>query len=135
MISPPWTISWTALGTQKSRTASTRRLRCRLIRSWTRIAAYPLSTPNPRKGWEEKVCLLFLYYNSVHVTHCVTVCVSGREKRSPKQRKKQQINGDLTDADRDRLINNDSDGTYKKYPGVSNVAYVVRALLDDALYA
>lgn len=54
------------------------------------------------------------------------VCVSGREKRSPKQRKKQQINGDLTDADRDRLITNDSDGTYKKYPGVNNVAYVVR---------
>ncbi|XP_053356588.1 UPF0606 protein KIAA1549 isoform X2 [Clarias gariepinus] len=49
---------------------------------------------------------------------------SGREKRSPKQRKKQQINGDLTDADRDRLITNDSDGTYKKYPGVNNVAYV-----------
>ncbi|KAF5895448.1 uncharacterized protein DAT39_014840, partial [Clarias magur] len=47
-----------------------------------------------------------------------------REKRSPKQRKKQQINGDLTDADRDRLITNDSDGTYKKYPGVNNVAYV-----------
>ncbi|XP_053091032.1 UPF0606 protein KIAA1549 isoform X2 [Pangasianodon hypophthalmus] len=49
---------------------------------------------------------------------------SGREKRSPKQRKKQQMNGDLTDADRDRLITNDSDGTYKKYPGVNNVAYV-----------
>ncbi|KAI5623863.1 UPF0606 protein KIAA1549 isoform X3 [Silurus asotus] len=47
-----------------------------------------------------------------------------REKRSPKQRKKQQINGDLTDADRDRLLTNDSDGTYKKYPGVNNVAYV-----------
>ncbi|KAK3548702.1 hypothetical protein QTP70_017254, partial [Hemibagrus guttatus] len=49
---------------------------------------------------------------------------SGREKRSPKQRKKQQMNGDLTDADRDRLITNESDGTYKKYPGVNNVAYV-----------
>ncbi|XP_058243960.1 UPF0606 protein KIAA1549 isoform X1 [Hemibagrus wyckioides] len=49
---------------------------------------------------------------------------SGREKRSPKQRKKQQMNGDLTDADRDRLITNESDSTYKKYPGVNNVAYV-----------
>ncbi|XP_060734080.1 UPF0606 protein KIAA1549 isoform X1 [Tachysurus vachellii] len=47
-----------------------------------------------------------------------------REKRSPKQRKKQQMNGDLADADRDRLITNESDGTYKKYPGVNNVAYV-----------
>ncbi|GAA6089911.1 UPF0606 protein KIAA1549 isoform X4 [Tachysurus ichikawai] len=49
---------------------------------------------------------------------------SSREKRSPKQRKKQQMNGDLVDADRDRLITNESDGTYKKYPGVNNVAYV-----------
>ncbi|XP_066540889.1 UPF0606 protein KIAA1549 isoform X2 [Hoplias malabaricus] len=49
---------------------------------------------------------------------------SGRERKSPRQRKKQQINGDLTDADRDRLITTDSDGTYKKYPGVNNIAYV-----------
>ncbi|XP_049339567.1 UPF0606 protein KIAA1549 isoform X2 [Astyanax mexicanus] len=49
---------------------------------------------------------------------------SGRERRSPRQRKKQQMNGDLTDADRDRLITTDSDGTYKKYPGVNNIAYV-----------
>ncbi|XP_062860330.1 UPF0606 protein KIAA1549 [Trichomycterus rosablanca] len=47
-----------------------------------------------------------------------------REKRSPRQKKKQQINGDLTDADRDRLITTDSDGTYKKYPGVNNIAFV-----------
>ncbi|KAL0968498.1 hypothetical protein UPYG_G00267660 [Umbra pygmaea] len=49
---------------------------------------------------------------------------SGRGKRSPKQKKKQQLNGSLTDADKDRLISNDSDGTYRKYPGVNNVAYV-----------
>lgn len=47
-----------------------------------------------------------------------------RGKRSPKQRRKQQMNGDLTDADRDRLITTDSDGTYRKYPGVNNIAYV-----------
>ncbi|XP_051579871.1 UPF0606 protein KIAA1549-like isoform X2 [Myxocyprinus asiaticus] len=46
-----------------------------------------------------------------------------RGKHSPKQRKK-QINGDLTDADRARLITTDSDGTYRKYPGVNNIAYV-----------
>uniref|UniRef100_A0A673Z925 UPF0606 protein KIAA1549-like n=1 Tax=Salmo trutta TaxID=8032 RepID=A0A673Z925_SALTR len=49
---------------------------------------------------------------------------SGRGRRSPKQRKKHQLNGSLTDADKDRLISNDSDGTYRKYPGVNNVAYV-----------
>ncbi|XP_046890393.1 UPF0606 protein KIAA1549 isoform X1 [Hypomesus transpacificus] len=48
---------------------------------------------------------------------------SGRGKRSPKQRKK--LNGGLSDADKDRLISNDSDGTYRKHPGVSNVAYVL----------
>nr|XP_684863.4 UPF0606 protein KIAA1549 isoform X2 [Danio rerio] len=49
---------------------------------------------------------------------------SNRGKRSPKQRRKQQMNGELTDADRDRLITTDSDGTYRKYPGVNNIAYV-----------
>uniref|UniRef100_A0A8C9RGW3 Si:dkeyp-27e10.3 n=1 Tax=Scleropages formosus TaxID=113540 RepID=A0A8C9RGW3_SCLFO len=43
--------------------------------------------------------------------------------RSPKQRKKQQVNGSLKEADKDRLIPADSDGTYRKYPGVNNVAY------------
>uniref|UniRef100_A0A673WBR1 UPF0606 protein KIAA1549-like n=1 Tax=Salmo trutta TaxID=8032 RepID=A0A673WBR1_SALTR len=47
-----------------------------------------------------------------------------RGRRSPKQKKKHQLNGSLTDADKDRLISNDSDGTYRKYPGVNNVAYV-----------
>ncbi|KAJ8002906.1 hypothetical protein DPEC_G00163820 [Dallia pectoralis] len=45
-------------------------------------------------------------------------------KRSPRQRKKHQLNGDLTEADKDRLISNESDGTYRRYPGVNNVAYV-----------
>ncbi|MBN3325772.1 K1549 protein, partial [Atractosteus spatula] len=49
---------------------------------------------------------------------------SARGKRSPKQRRKHQVNGSLTDADKDRLITTDSDGTYKKPPGVNNVAYV-----------
>ncbi|KAG7455875.1 hypothetical protein MATL_G00245700 [Megalops atlanticus] len=48
----------------------------------------------------------------------------GRGKRSPKQRKRPQVNGSLTEADKDRLITTDSDGTYRKYPGVNNVAYV-----------
>ncbi|KAI7802456.1 UPF0606 protein KIAA1549 isoform X1 [Triplophysa rosa] len=46
---------------------------------------------------------------------------SNSRKHSPKQKK--QLNGDVTDADRDRLIT-DSDGTYRKYPGVNNIAYV-----------
>ncbi|KAM4618188.1 UPF0606 protein KIAA1549 [Polymixia lowei] len=49
---------------------------------------------------------------------------SGRGKRSPKQRKKDQLNGGMTDADKDHLITNDGDTTYRKCPGVSNVAYV-----------
>ncbi|KAJ8391964.1 hypothetical protein AAFF_G00082740 [Aldrovandia affinis] len=48
---------------------------------------------------------------------------SARGKRSPKQRKKPQVNGRMVD-DKDRLITTDSDGTYRKYPGVNNVAYV-----------
>lgn len=47
---------------------------------------------------------------------------SNSRKRSPKQKK--QLNGDVTDADRDKLIT-DCDGTYRKYPGVNNIAYVV----------
>ncbi|KAJ8249867.1 hypothetical protein COCON_G00230830 [Conger conger] len=48
---------------------------------------------------------------------------SARGKRSPKQRKKPQVNGTALE-DKDRLITTDSDGTYRKYPGVNNVAYV-----------
>ncbi|MGH0148981.1 UNVERIFIED_CONTAM: hypothetical protein FKN15_041937 [Acipenser sinensis] len=49
---------------------------------------------------------------------------SSRGKRSPKQRRKNLINGNLIDADEDRLITTDSDGTYRRPPGVNNVAYV-----------
>uniref|UniRef100_A0A667YKM4 Si:ch211-1e14.1 n=1 Tax=Myripristis murdjan TaxID=586833 RepID=A0A667YKM4_9TELE len=45
--------------------------------------------------------------------------------RSPKQRKREQLNGGMMDADKDHLITNDSDATYRKCPGVNNVAYVV----------
>ncbi|XP_044534947.1 UPF0606 protein KIAA1549 homolog [Gracilinanus agilis] len=50
---------------------------------------------------------------------------SSRAKRSPKQRRKHQINGSPTDAEKDRLITTDSDGTYKRPPGVNNSAYIV----------
>ncbi|KAM5171920.1 UPF0606 protein KIAA1549 homolog [Mantella aurantiaca] len=49
---------------------------------------------------------------------------SSRARRSPKQRRRQQGSSSLPDADRDRLIATDSDGTYKRPPGVSNSAYV-----------
>ncbi|XP_040293269.1 UPF0606 protein KIAA1549 homolog isoform X1 [Bufo bufo] len=47
-----------------------------------------------------------------------------RARRSPKQRRKQQGSSSPPDADQDRLIATDSDGTYKRPPGVSNSAYV-----------
>ncbi|XP_060695537.1 UPF0606 protein KIAA1549 [Hemiscyllium ocellatum] len=49
---------------------------------------------------------------------------SYRAKRSPRQRRRHQINGSMMDAEKDRLITTDSDGTYKKPPGVNNAAYV-----------
>ncbi|XP_068133439.1 UPF0606 protein KIAA1549 homolog isoform X2 [Hyperolius riggenbachi] len=49
---------------------------------------------------------------------------SSRARRSPKQRRRQQGSSSPPDADRDRLIATDSDGTYKRTPGVSNSAYV-----------
>ncbi|KAM9351793.1 UPF0606 protein KIAA1549 [Symphorus nematophorus] len=49
---------------------------------------------------------------------------SGRGRRSPKQRMKEQLNGGLTEADKDHLITDDSDAAYRKCPGVNNVAYV-----------
>ncbi|XP_018424915.1 PREDICTED: UPF0606 protein KIAA1549 homolog [Nanorana parkeri] len=49
---------------------------------------------------------------------------SSRARRSPKQRRRQQGSASPPDADRDRLIATDSDGTYKRPPGVSNSAYV-----------
>uniref|UniRef100_A0A8B9LYY6 Uncharacterized protein n=1 Tax=Accipiter nisus TaxID=211598 RepID=A0A8B9LYY6_9AVES len=50
--------------------------------------------------------------------------LSSRAKRSPKQRRRHQINGSPTDAEKDRLITTDSDGTYKRPPGVNNSAYI-----------
>ncbi|XP_065536830.1 UPF0606 protein KIAA1549 homolog isoform X3 [Lathamus discolor] len=49
---------------------------------------------------------------------------SSRAKRSPKQRRRHQINGSPVDAEKDRLITTDSDGTYKRPPGVNNSAYI-----------
>ncbi|GCB65432.1 hypothetical protein scyTo_0009957, partial [Scyliorhinus torazame] len=49
---------------------------------------------------------------------------SYRTKRSPRQRRRHQVNGSMMDAEKDRLITTDSDGTYKKPPGVNNAAYV-----------
>ncbi|XP_063053283.1 UPF0606 protein KIAA1549 isoform X2 [Engraulis encrasicolus] len=46
---------------------------------------------------------------------------SGRGRRSPKSRK---MNGGVYEHDRDQLITAETDGTYRKYPGVSNFAYV-----------
>ncbi|KFV64204.1 UPF0606 protein KIAA1549, partial [Dryobates pubescens] len=53
---------------------------------------------------------------------------SSRAKRSPKQRRRHQINGSPIDAEKDRLITTDSDGTYKRPPGVNNSAYIVFVL-------
>uniref|UniRef100_A0A8C5IUA5 KIAA1549 n=1 Tax=Junco hyemalis TaxID=40217 RepID=A0A8C5IUA5_JUNHY len=49
---------------------------------------------------------------------------SSRARRSPKQRRRHQINGSPIDAEKDRLITTDSDGTYKRPPGVNNSAYI-----------
>ncbi|XP_039716974.1 UPF0606 protein KIAA1549 homolog isoform X1 [Pteropus medius] len=49
---------------------------------------------------------------------------SSRIKRSPKPRRKHQVNGCPGDAEKDRLITTDSDGTYRRPPGVHNSAYI-----------
>nr|XP_045016482.1 UPF0606 protein KIAA1549 homolog [Jaculus jaculus] len=49
---------------------------------------------------------------------------SSRIKRSPKPRRKHQVNGCPADAEKDRLITTDSEGTYKRPPGVHNSAYI-----------
>ena len=49
----------------------------------------------------------------------------GRGRRSPRQRRKDQLSAGLADADRDHLITSDSDAVYRRGPGVSNVAFVV----------
>lgn len=57
--------------------------------------------------------------------HILQFFVSGRGRRSPKQRMKEQLNGGMMEADKDHLITEDSDAAYRKCPGVNNVAYVV----------
>ncbi|XP_051238333.1 UPF0606 protein KIAA1549 isoform X2 [Dicentrarchus labrax] len=49
---------------------------------------------------------------------------SGRGRRSPKQRMKEQLSGGMMEADKDHLITEDNDAAYRKCPGVNNVAYI-----------
>ncbi|XP_028813359.1 UPF0606 protein KIAA1549 isoform X4 [Denticeps clupeoides] len=60
----------------------------------------------------------------MHLPSIFTEPKKSKGKRSPKQKKTSQVNGAMMDADRDRLITADSDATYRRYPGVSNIAYV-----------
>uniref|UniRef100_A0A672PVC5 UPF0606 protein KIAA1549-like n=1 Tax=Sinocyclocheilus grahami TaxID=75366 RepID=A0A672PVC5_SINGR len=93
-----------------------------------------LNGPPPMNGMDEPLSSASIFEHVDRMSRptdaqmltqkCLCVFCSNRGKRSPKQRRKQQMNGDLTDADRDRLITTDSDGTYRKYPGVNNIAYV-----------
>ncbi|CAL8242301.1 unnamed protein product [Merluccius merluccius] len=46
-----------------------------------------------------------------------------RGRRSPRGRRAQPGNGSLPDTDRDRLLT-DQNATYRKYPGLNNVAYM-----------
>ncbi|XP_004564979.1 UPF0606 protein KIAA1549 isoform X2 [Maylandia zebra] len=48
-----------------------------------------------------------------------------RGRRSPRSRRAQPGPGSLPDTDRDRLLT-DQSATYRKYPGLNNVAYMVR---------
>uniref|UniRef100_A0A1A7YMY1 KIAA1549 n=1 Tax=Iconisemion striatum TaxID=60296 RepID=A0A1A7YMY1_9TELE len=49
---------------------------------------------------------------------------SGRGRRSPKQKLRDQMNGGMMEPDKDHLITEESDAAYRKCPGVNNVAYV-----------
>uniref|UniRef100_A0A1A8IAI0 KIAA1549 n=1 Tax=Nothobranchius kuhntae TaxID=321403 RepID=A0A1A8IAI0_NOTKU len=49
---------------------------------------------------------------------------SGRGRRSPKPKRRDQMNGGMMEADKDHLITEDSDAACRKCPGVNNVAYV-----------
>lgn len=51
---------------------------------------------------------------------------SSRSRRSPRQCHRQNLSGNSSLTDKDRLIT-DGDATYRKYPGVNNVAYVVKS--------
>lgn len=59
----------------------------------------------------------------INVTLCVLVPCRGR--RSPRSRRTQPGPGSLPDTDLDRLLT-DHSATYRKYPGLNNVAYMVR---------
>ncbi|XP_026084571.1 UPF0606 protein KIAA1549-like isoform X3 [Carassius auratus] len=57
---------------------------------------------------------------------------SSKGRRSPRHRQRQNLSGSGSLRDKDRLIS-DGDATYRKYPGVNNVAYVSDAdQLPDA---
>uniref|UniRef100_A0A8C2G747 Si:dkeyp-27e10.3 n=1 Tax=Cyprinus carpio TaxID=7962 RepID=A0A8C2G747_CYPCA len=57
---------------------------------------------------------------------------SSKGRRSPRHRQRQNLSGSGSLRDKDRLIT-DGDATYRKYPGVNNVAYVSDAdQLPDA---
>ncbi|XP_026065845.1 UPF0606 protein KIAA1549-like [Carassius auratus] len=57
---------------------------------------------------------------------------SSKGRRSPRHRQRQNMSGSGSLRDKDRLIT-DGDATYRKYPGVNNVAYVSDAdQLPDA---
>ncbi|XP_051547499.1 UPF0606 protein KIAA1549-like isoform X2 [Myxocyprinus asiaticus] len=54
-----------------------------------------------------------------------------RGRHSPRQRQRQNLGGSGSLRDKDRLIT-DGDATYRKYPGVNNVAYSDADQLPDA---
>ncbi|XP_030221063.1 UPF0606 protein KIAA1549 isoform X2 [Gadus morhua] len=61
----------------------------------------------------------------LHIPSLFTESKKGaRGRRSPRQRRKDQLSAGLADADRDHLITSDSDAVYRRGPGVSNVAFV-----------
>lgn len=69
----------------------------------------------------------YLYFPSLLSRKVNAICCgncSSRGKRSPRHRQRQNLSGSGSLRDKDRLIT-DGDATYRKYPGVNNVAYVV----------
>lgn len=79
-----------------------------------------------KKNFKNKCDYLSLSFSLLFVFFLL----SSRAKRSPKQRRRHQINGSPIDAEKDRLITTDSDGTYKRPPGVNNSAYIVCMSLE-----
>lgn len=78
----------------------------------------------------QKLCDYFCFCCFFSLCLFVFFILSSRAKRSPKQRRRHQINGSPIDAEKDRLITTDSDGTYKRPPGVNNSAYIVCMSLE-----